>query len=57
MGPLSDENKLQVDEKTIKTEKLKKILKESNINNLMTIRYKLFAMRNIIHSILKQKLR
>ena len=43
MGPLNDENKLQVDERT-KTEKVEKSLKMYNIINFMTIRYKLTAL-------------
>ena len=49
LGPLNDENKQQVDE--TKTEKFEKFL-IMYIINLMTIRYRLIASGNIIHSIL-----
>ena len=48
VGPLSDENKLQVDEKKNKTEKFEKILETNNIKNIKTFRYKLTPLRNII---------
>ena len=48
MGPLSDENKLHVDEKKNKTGKFEKILETNNIKNIKTFRYKLTALRNII---------
>ena len=51
MRPLTDENKLQVDEKNNKKlKKLKKKLKKFIIN-FETIRYKLSALVNIIQSI------
>ena len=54
MGPLNDENNLQVDEKNKqKTEMYGKYLKMNKIIKLKTIRYKLTATGNIIiHSIL-----
>ena len=52
-GPLNDENKLQVDEKT--KQKLKK-LKKNEMCIIKTIRYKLSALGNIIHSIFNYKL-
>ena len=54
MGPLNDENNLQVEEKNKqKTEMYGKYLKMNKIIKLKTIRYKLTATGNIIiHSIL-----
>ena len=54
MGPLSVENKLLVDERTTKL-KLNN-LKPNNIINFKTIRSKLTALSNILHSILSYKL-
>ena len=59
MVPLNDENKLQVDEKHKKTEKIEKsfrILKMYKIICFDTIRYKLNASENINHSVLNCKL-
>ena len=50
MEPLNDESKLQVDEN--KNRKFFKYLKSKNLINVNTIRYKLIALSNIIHSIL-----
>ena len=57
MGPLNDENELQGDEKN-KNENEKSLLslKMYNIINFKTIRYKLTASRNNIHSIINYKL-
>ena len=44
MGPLKDENKLQVDEKNNKNWKFKKSLKMYDITNFKTIRYKMTAL-------------
>ena len=55
MGPLSDENKLQVDEKTT-TEKLENFFKNINIKNYYTICYKLTAWQKIIQLVLILKL-
>ena len=54
-GPLNDENKLQVDEKNNKNWKVRKKLKMYIISS-KTIRYKLSALGNIIHSIFNYKL-
>ena len=56
MGPLNDENKLQLTKTTTKTEKFEKALIMYNIVNSQTIRYKLSASVNIIHSIFNYKL-
>ena len=56
MGPLKDEKKLQCDEKNNKNKKNLKSLKINNIINFKTIRYKLTALGNIIHSILNYRL-
>ena len=57
MGPLDDENKLQVGEKNNKnSKKFEKISKKYNIKNFMTIRYKLTASSNTIHSMFNYKL-
>ena len=50
MGPLNDENKLQVikSKKGKKTEKFKKYLKKNCIINFKTIEYKLSASGKII---------
>ena len=55
MGPLNDENKLQVDEKNNKNEKFEKSLKMYNIINFQTIRYRLTALCKIIHLIVNYK--
>ena len=47
MRPLIDENRLQVDEKTTKSEKFKNSLKKFNIINFETILYKMTASGNI----------
>ena len=51
MEPLNDENKLQADEKSKNWKALKK-LRMNNIVNFKTIRLKLSALSNSIHSIL-----
>ena len=59
MGPLNDENKLQVDEnnyKKWKNCKILKILKLYKIINFKNIRYELTALGNFIQSILNYKL-
>ena len=48
MGPLNDENKLQVDKKKTKTAKFEKACKMYNIINFETIRNKATASANII---------
>ena len=57
MGPLNDENKLEVDEKNNKNWKVWKILRMYNIVNFTTFRYELTTSGNIIHSILNYKLK
>ena len=56
MGPLDDENKLQVDKKNNKKWKIEKSLKMYRIVNFKTICSELTASGNIIHSILILKL-
>ena len=55
MGPLNDENKIQVDEKNNKNWKVWKILKMYNIKNFKTIGYKLTALGNITPLIVNYK--
>ena len=59
LGPLNDENNLQIDEKYKNWEidkKNIKILKMCNIINLKTVWNKLASLDNIIYSILSYKL-
>ena len=46
MGPISVENKLQVDEKNNKSEKFEKLSNLYNFLNFMVIRYKITASVN-----------
>ena len=55
MGPLNDEIKLQVDETTKQNMKSLKKKLEMYIINFKTIRYKLRASGNIIHSTFNYK--
>ena len=56
LGPLDDENKLQVTKSITKTERFEKSLKMYNIINFLNIRYKLIASVKMIYSILNYKL-
>ena len=56
MGPLSVEKSNMLTKRTTKTEKFEKPLKTDIMKNFETIRYQLTALRNIIHSILSDKL-